>query len=138
MRFLACFVFAFALVACASPTVKEFKAPDGTSVRAVKCTSESSKCFVAASQSCEGAGTYRVISSESHAGGIAADLIPGPVTWYAMTYVCGASDGKMPEFRWVGPAYTPPSPSPSPQVVRPAPSTTNCTKIGDTMSCRTY
>lgn len=138
MRFLAYVMVAFAFTACASPTVKEFRAPDGTSVRTVKCTSEPSKCFVAASQSCTGGGTYRVLSSESHAGGIAADLIPGPVTWYAMTYVCGPSDGQMPEFKWVGPGYTPPPPTPAPQVVRPAPSTTNCTRIGDSVSCRTY
>lgn len=127
----------FALVACASPSVTEFKAPDGKLIKTVKCTSESSKCFIAAAQSCGGDGTYRVISSESHAGGIAADLIPGPVTWYVMTYACGPSDGKMPEFKWVG-QVTPPPPSPIPQVVRPAPTTTNCTKLGDSLSCRTY
>lgn len=138
MRFFAYAFLTFGLVSCAAPSVKEFKAPDGTSVKTVKCTSESSKCFVAASQSCGGDGTYRVISSESHAGGIAADFIPGPVTWYAMTYVCGPSDGKMPEFKWAGPVYTPPPPTAAPQVLRPAPTTTNCTKIGDSLSCRTY
>jgi len=138
MKVFAPAFLAFALVACASPSVTEFKAPDGTSVKTAKCTSEPSKCFIAASQSCGGDGTYRVVSSESHAGGIAADLIPGPVTWYAMTYVCGPSDGKMPNFKWVGQVYTSPPPSPTPQIGRPAPTTTNCTKIGDSLSCRTY
>jgi hypothetical protein len=138
MRFFVYASFAVVLTSCASPTVTAFNAPDGTSVKTVKCTSEASKCFVAASQSCVADGTYKVISSESHAGGIAADLIPGPVTWYAMTYACGPSDGKMPEFKWVGTTYTPASSVPAPQVVRPSPTTTNCTKIGDSVSCRTY
>lgn len=138
MKLLVYVVVALAMAACASPTVKDFQAPDGTSVKTIKCVSEPSKCFVAASQSCAAGGTYKVISSDSHAGGIAADLIPGPVTWYSMTYVCGPSDGKMPDFKWVGTTYTPLPPAPAPQVVRPSPSTTNCTKIGDSLSCRTY
>jgi hypothetical protein len=138
MRVVASVALAFALAACAAPSVREFSAPDGTSLKTVKCTSEPSMCFVAALQSCRGGGTYKVLSSESHAGGIAADLIPGPVTWYAMTYACGPSDGRMPEFKWVGPVYTPPPASPAPQAVRPAPTTTNCTKIGNSVSCRTY
>jgi hypothetical protein len=36
----------------------------------------------------------KILNSESHAGGLLADILPGPVTWYTMTYVCGASDGK--------------------------------------------
>lgn len=117
-----------ALAACATTSVQEFKAPDGTSVKTVKCTSDPAKCFAVASQSCPNDGTYRVISSESHAGGIAADIIPGPVTWYAITYACGLSDGRIPDFKWVGPQYTSP----------PHPTTTNCTTIGNTVNCNTY
>ena len=43
MRVFAYISFAVALTGCASPTVKEFNAPDGTSVKTVKCTSEASK-----------------------------------------------------------------------------------------------
>jgi hypothetical protein len=28
--------------------------------------------------------------------------MPGPVTWYSMTYQCGPSDGKMPAFAFRG------------------------------------
>ena len=125
-------VLALLLVSCAGTSVKEFQSPDGTAVKTVKCNVDSQKCFVAASESCAG-GTYRVVSSESHAGGTLADVIPGPVTWYGMTYVCGPSDGKMPDFKWQGATYTPP-----PAPVKSAPSTTNCTRIGDSITCSSY
>lgn len=115
-------------------SVSEFRAPDGSSIKTVKCASDAAKCFALASQSCS-AGTYRVVSSESHAGGLLADFIPGPVTWYAITYACGPSDGKMPDFRLTGQQYTPPS---EPIIVKQQPTTTNCTKVGETVNCRTY
>jgi len=61
-----------------------------------------------ASKSCSG-GEYRVISSESHAGGAVADVFPGPVTWYSITYKCGKFNGKMPSFPFQGQRYTRPS-----------------------------
>src|SRR5262249_2062852 len=42
-----------------------------------------------------GGGPYQILDSESHAGGLLADILPGPVTWYTMSYVCGPSDGKI-------------------------------------------
>lgn len=119
---------------CATTSVTQFQAPDGTTIKTVKCTTNPTECFVAATQSCPANGTYRVVSSASRAGGIAADLIPGPVTWYYMTYACGPSDGRLPEFRFVGQQYATP---PTPVVGRPAPTTTNCTAIGNTVNCTT-
>ena len=132
------FLCTMLLAGCASTSVSEFRAPDGSVAKSVKCTSDAAKCFAAASKSCLGEGTYRVVSSDSHAGGLLADVLPGPVTWYAMNFVCGASDGKMPEFKFVGQQYVPPSPPPSPIVVKQQPRTTNCTKIGNTTNCTTY
>ena len=126
---------------CGTQSPNEFRAPDGSTLKSVKCASDSSRCFETAAQSCPGSGTYRVISSDSHAGGAIADIIPGPVTWYSMTYACGLSDGKMPDFNFVGQRYTPASaPAPKPIVITPAPAatTTNCIKVGDTLSCSTY
>ena len=123
------------LSACAASTVKEFQAPDGTAIKTVKCTSDPAKCFALASQSCPKDGAYRVLANESRAGGLVADVIPGPVTWYAMTFACGPSDGKMPDFKFVGQQYTPP---PSPIVIKQQPTTTNCTKIGNSVNCHTY
>lgn len=117
------------LSGCATTSVKQFQAPDGTAVKTVKCTSDPQKCFVAASESCPGSGTYRVVSSESHAGGLAADWIPGPVTWYGMSYACGTSDGKLPTFAFQGQQYIP-----EPILIR-NPTTTNCTTYGNNINC---
>ena len=126
------------LSGCATTSVSQFRAPDGTAINTVKCASDPAKCFAVAGQSCPGNGTYRVVSSDSHAGGLVADVLPGPVTWYAMTYACGPSDGRMPDFKFVGQQYTPPPPPPNPIVIKQQPTTTNCTKVGDTMNCRSY
>jgi hypothetical protein len=66
-----------------------------------KCNVSPNACFEKASSTC--AGPYLVVDSESHPGGTLADVLPGPVTWYAMTYQCGPSDGRMPAFPWKGP-----------------------------------
>ena len=125
------------LAGCATTSTSQFQAPDGTMVQTVKCSADPSKCFALASQSCPNGGTYRVLASESHAGGLLADILPGPVTWYSMTYACGASDGRMPEFKFVGQQYTPPPP-PSQVIIKQRPTTTNCTQIGNSVNCNTY
>lgn len=130
------------LAGCATASVKEYQAPDGTAIKTVKCTSDSSKCFELASRSCPSDGSYRVISSESHAGGLVADILPGPVTWYSMTYSCGQSDGKMPDFKFTGERYTPSvapdTPSVAPVTVKQSPTMTYCSTIGNTMNCNSY
>lgn len=134
MKFGIFLVTALFLSGCATTSVKQFQAPDGSAIKTVKCTSDPAKCFSAASQSCPGNGTYRVVSSESRAGGLAADILPGPVTWYYMTFSCGQSDGKMPDFKFAGQQYVPP---PAPIVVKPAATTTNCTTFGNNVNCTT-
>jgi len=123
------------LAGCATNGVSEYRGPDGSAIKTTKCASDPAKCFATASQSCPGVGTYRVLSSESHAGGLLADILPGPVTWYSMTYTCGPSDGRMPDFKFGGQPYTPPAP---PVVVKQQPTTTNCNKVGDNVTCHTY
>lgn len=133
-----CLTAALMLVSCASPSVNELTAPDGTSLKNVKCNIDPQKCFAVATKSCkESGGTYQVISSHSNSGGTLADIIPGPVTWYNMTYACGPSDGKMPDFSFKGQAYNPASTT----VInrsRPRSTTTNCTAIGNSMNCTSY
>lgn len=99
------------LTACATTSVKEHSSPSGMAIKTVKCNADSSKCLAAASKSCSD-GSYQVYSSESHAGGTVADIFPGPVTWYSMNYICGRSDGRIPEFKWTGPTYTQDAPTP--------------------------
>lgn len=72
-------------------------APDGSTYYRVKCSGTEQKCLAAANQTC--AGPYQVITSESHAGGLVADVLPGPVTWYSMHFQCGPTDGVIPAFR---------------------------------------
>lgn len=136
MKATVCIAIAVLVSACAATSVNQVRAPDGTSLMTVKCSADSAKCFAAATDSCTAPGTYRVVSSASRAGGIAADLIPGPVTWYYMTYVCGPSDGRMPDFAFQGQTYVPPA-----VIVtqpRPATTTTNCYTVGTTVNCTTY
>jgi hypothetical protein len=122
---------AICLSACSTAGVSEFKGPDGTSVKTAKCVSSAQQCYAMASQSCSGGGTYRVISSESHAGGIIADVLPGPATWYSMTYTCGPSDGQLASFPFGGPQPA------MPNFTRSQPVTTNCTSYGHSTNCTT-
>ncbi len=128
------------LAGCAGTTVNELRSPDGSSMKNVKCNMDSQKCFVSASESCkEAGGSYQVVSSHSNAGGTLADILPGPVTWYNMTYMCGPSDGRMPEFAFRGQGYVPPPVIVNqPQQQRPRPTTTNCTRSGSSVNCTTY
>ena len=97
------------LGACtAKPTITEIPSPDGNALKKVKCVKNTSECYIAASKSCNGT-SYQVFDSESHSGGIWADALAGPATWYSFTYKCGPSDGKMPTFTFGGQVYIPPT-----------------------------
>ena len=124
------------MIACTTPSIKQYTGPDGKTIKTVKCSQHYEECFELASTSCSG-GSYQVLNSESHAGGLLLDALPGPVTWYGMTFYCGPSDGEMPAFTFNGPKYTPPS-QPIKVEVTTKPTTTNCTKTGNTVSCTTY
>ena len=139
MRLQLILLVLLSLGGCGTTAVTEYQSPDGTKIKTAKCTSEPQKCFVTASQSCPDGGTYRVISSESHAGGIIADIMPGPVTWYGITFACGPSDGKMPDFKFQGQQYTPPPPSPTTTIINKSrPTTTNCNTYGNNTTCNSY
>lgn len=113
--------------------IQEIAAPSGVTVNYVKCSGKSSKCLNKAGSYCD--GSYQVIDSESHAGGIFADLLPGPVAWYSMTFLCGTSDGKFPKFpkfAFRGPQFQMPS------IVIPQTVRTTCRRTGNTTRCTTY
>jgi hypothetical protein len=121
---------AYLLIGCtAGPSVKSYTGPTGEKMATVRCTKETSPCFEKASAVC-GGGTYRVSNSYRNAGGILADALPGPVTWYTMSIICGPSDGVMPEFPLRG---SEPAMPPAPSVEK-----TRCTKYGNTVDCTTY
>lgn len=134
------FTSLLAVAACA-PTVKqtEIIGPAGTRMQSVKCSQSPDMCMSNAAATC--GGPYQVIDSESHAGGLVADVLPGPVTWYGMTFQCGASDGKLPAFAFRGQEYTPPPVvyAPPPVATYRAPVHTSCRDTGfGGMSCTSY
>jgi hypothetical protein len=83
-----------------------------------KCSRSPTGCYEQATRDCKG-GSYQIVESESHAGGLFADILPGPVTWYTMSYNCGPSDGRLAEFPFRGPR----------QSIR------TCMQFGDTTTC---
>jgi hypothetical protein len=94
------------LSGCAAPSSTSFVGPSGAQIHQAKCSQSPHGCYQEATKICN--GSYQVLDSESHAGGLAADVLPGPVTWYGMTFSCGASDGRLPSFVFRGQQYTPP------------------------------
>lgn len=123
----ALFVF---LSGCnAGPQAKSYTGPTGEMQSTVRCTKETGPCFEKASEVCDG-GSYRVLNSYRNAGGLWADVLPGPVTWYTMNIVCGPSDGVMPDFPLRGQEPE------MPEV--PAVRQTNCHQVGNSVNCTTY
>jgi len=72
-------------------------------VHQTKCKGNSGQCIGEAERVC--GGDYHVLFSESHAGGLLGDSIPGPVTWYSMSYECPNSRGGRPDFPFQGNTY---------------------------------
>ncbi|KAB0573375.1 hypothetical protein F7Q93_02470 [Brucella pituitosa] len=122
----------FALSGCVSSN-ESVPGPSGKAIQEVKCSSSPNACFKKANAICK--GPYQVMDSSSNAGGLVADIIPGPVTWYRMSVQCGKSDGKMPSFPFRGQQYTP-----TPIVVAPPsqPRTTTCNRFGNSVTCNSF
>lgn len=98
------------LLAAYSPALSNssFVGPSRRVVNHSKCSRSPEACYAEAGHVC--GGPYQIVDSESHAGGAIADLIPGPVTWYGLSYVCGRSDGRLASFPFRGPQYLEPGP----------------------------
>ena len=125
-RFAALLVTS-SLTACnAGNSDLSFIGPSGQVVHSAKCNRAPQGCYEEATKTCN--GSYQVLDSESHAGGLIVDLMPGPVTWYGMTYRCGTSDGQLPSFPFRGQQYVAP----------PRPVTTNCQLYVNSVSCQQY
>lgn len=97
-----------------------FVGPSGQTVFQSKCSQSPEECYQEARQTCR--GNYQVLDSESHAGGLLADIAPGPVTWYTISYSCGRSDGSLPRFERRG----------------REPNNLNCYRLGRAVSCYRY
>jgi len=123
-------VFVWPLAGCVSSTSDSIPGPSGIAMTEAKCSGSPRGCMKQAADMCK--GPYQVIDSSSNAGGIVADVLPGPVTWYRMSFQCGKSDGRMPTFPFRGQQYSPPP------VVLSKPTTTTCNRIGNSVTCNSY
>ena len=129
------------LTACGGATkVEEFNSPSGAAIKSIKGNKSANELFMKATQVC--GGKYKVIDSERHAGGLVADILPGPVTWYVLTVECGKSGGKEATFPFRGQTYTAPpviyTPPARNVIVNPGPTTTYCNRIGSSVTCNSY
>ncbi|WP_336742117.1 hypothetical protein [Aureimonas altamirensis] len=125
----------FALSGCVATQEESIIGPSGQAMQQVKCNGSPNGCLKQANQICK--GPYQVLDSSSNAGGAIADLLPGPVTWYRMSFACGKTDGRMPSFPFRGQNYTP-APVIINQTAPSTPRTTNCSQFGSSISCTTH
>lgn len=95
------------LAGCTTSSGESIQGPSGATIQQAKCSASPNACFKKAAADC--GGPYQVIDSSSKAGGLVADILPGPVTWYQMSYQCGPSDGRMPAFPFRGATYSAPT-----------------------------
>ena len=134
--FLLFSLCAFALSACVEPQQTSTIGPSGETMQVAKCSQSPNGCYQKASETCS--GPYQVLDSYSKAGGLVADILPGPVTWYYMTYQCGRTDGRTPTFPFRGQQYVPPPVIQAPvQTYRPQ-TTTTCNRLGNSVTCNSY
>lgn len=131
-RYLWLCLMAVSLSACMETTgnSSSFNGPSGTPVNTAKCAYSSTGCLKDASETCRG-GPYQVLDSDSHSGGLVADVMAGPVTWYALTYRCGPSDGKLPAFAFRGQQFVD-----SPVVVNTSPPPGGAPAITPPITCQ--
>jgi hypothetical protein len=128
-------LFALALLMASGPvSAQSFVGPSGKPLHKAKCNMAPISCYQQASELC-GGKPYQILDSESHRGGLIADVLPGPVVWYSMTFSCGSSDGQLARFPFRDnrrmPVFAPP-PRPT---AAPPPSMTNCSRIGNSVTC---
>ena len=74
------------LSGCASTGDSAFVGPEGESIYFTKCNVSQEGCLKEIAEHCPSG--YNTINTETHMGGILADLIPGPVRWWSITYSC--------------------------------------------------
>jgi hypothetical protein len=134
--FLLVMPCALALFACVEPEQTSAIGPSGQTMLVAKCSQSPSACYQKASETCS--GPYQVLDSYSKSGGLLADVLPGPVTWYYMTYQCGQTDGRTPTFPFRGQQYVSPPIIQAPvQTYRPS-TTTTCNRLGNSVTCNSY
>jgi hypothetical protein len=139
VRFWIVALSALGLASCGTTAPTSVSGPSGQVIARAKCSGSSAACFSQAAAAC-GGGSYQVLDSESHAGGLLADIMPGPVTWYTMQFQCGASDGRLPSFPFNGPSTGEAMANLSANMAEmsrpPESTTTRCSSFGNEVTCR--
>ena len=98
LSILAIFSFMF-LQGCGTDQAIKTSAYGADAYKA-KCKNTPESCLEQAYAKC--GNRFTTLYSDSHAGGILADLIPNDTAWYVLTFRCGGP-GTPPKFPWVGP-----------------------------------
>ena len=80
------------VVGCVSSSGSAFVSPEGESIYYTKCNVSEEGCLKDIAENCPSG--YNTINTETHMGGILADLIPGPVRWWSITYSCKEEETK--------------------------------------------
>jgi len=120
------------LAGCQGTPSEPVIGPSGQALQETKCSRSPNACYNEAAKAC--GGPYQVLDSSSNSGGLVADVLPGPVTWYRFSYRCGPSDGQLPSFPFRGQQYRP-----APVVIQQTrPTTTNCSTFGTSVTCNSY
>lgn len=105
----AALIVATLIATSANAETTVMRGPSGANVFKTTCRGSSDGCYQEASANCRG-GSYQILSSENHGGGIFGDVFNGPIQYYSMSYSCGRSDGRMAQFPRTSPYYVPPRP----------------------------
>ena len=134
MKIVVAAVLIVAVSGCVPEEPTTFATPSGRSAHTVRCIGDSGQCMQKAAATCS--GRYQVLDSYSNAGGLVADIIPGPVIWSTLTFACGATDGQIPTFPFRGERMSMPIFPPAPAQIQ-SNATTRCSSFGDTLTCRT-
>ncbi len=125
-------VGAISLVGCNSkPEPTSFVSPSGETIQLAKCGTESEKCMSKASSVC--AGAYQVKDSKSYSCNPYVQDQPGLGTCYSLSYVCGKSDGKLPDFPFKGQQF-----NYSGGGGNTGPRFTNCQAYGNNVNCQQF
>ena len=98
--FVSLSIFCIFLTGCSMERTSQTLDASGNIIYEVKCNYSPNECLQTANKNCPSG--FDTLYSDSHAGGTAADFIPGPVTWYDLKYSCSSSPGKQPDFAWTG------------------------------------
>lgn len=103
-------VVSMVITSAANAETTSMTGPSGHPVYTTKCKGDQQECYQEASQYCR--GPYQILESHSRAGGLIIDFgMPGPATYYIMSYRCGTSDGRLAAFPRRGPEWQPPRPA---------------------------